>query len=557
MKKAKLPNGEVLQFPVDTPDSVIDETVKRHMAEKLASNAGIGKVMNNEFVKFMGGAFESIIDVAVRRYLKNSKGDPGDQGDQGLQGDQGEKGDKGDRGDQGPEGKRGPRGDKGEQGERGLIGLNGDKGDRGERGEKGDQGEKGEKGDKGDRGEQGLPGEGKMGPPGGRGRPGAFWRGDWTAGVTYSDYDAVYYNGSSYVCKSGNVTTPPPGANWLLIAAKGQDGAAPGSLTLADIGQSGATSGQVPKWNGTAWVPDTVSGGGGAGVKMVAVASNTERLALTSSQVNVGDIVNVYTPAVTWVSPVYVISFLDAVDDTQSCFFYNGDNNFYPTYSDLGVSIGDTGDVVASKVSSYVASNFSSWINNSVSDNTITISFSSEGSDFASVSFANASFTQTVYEVRSASAVSMAYYEVIDISKLGTESGFIMQRSIDQSLNTTDTVTFATAITSGTSNSGNPSTVTMDPLYGFDFRTDNGSGLSQRGAMSWDDGEGSLNLYNRGSLAAIRVANDGTTRLGYYYGPNVQIDSSANITTVGHITLNGKVLSSNGTDLFWNGVKIN
>ena len=31
--------------------------------------------------------------------------------------------------------------------------------------------------------------------------------------------------------------------------------------SLAQIAQSGATTGQVPKWNGTAWVPSTVSGG--------------------------------------------------------------------------------------------------------------------------------------------------------------------------------------------------------------------------------------------------------------------------------------------------------
>jgi hypothetical protein len=556
MKKAKLPNGEVLQFPADTPDSVIDDTVKRHMAEKLASNAGIGKVMNNEFVKFMGGAFESIIDVAVRRYMKNSKGDQGDQGDQGLQGDKGDKGDKGDRGEQGPEGKRGPRGDKGEQGERGLIGLKGDKGDRGERGEKGDQGEKGEKGDKGDRGEQGLPGEGKMGPPGGRGRPGAFWRGDWTAGVTYSDYDAVYYNGSSYVCKAGNVTTPPPGPNWLLIAAKGQDGAAPGSLTLADIGQSGATTGQVPKWNGTAWVADTVSGGGGAGVKMVTVASNAQRLALTSSQVNVGDIVHIYVP---WVSPVYVVTFDVVPDDGYTLSIYSGgttaDFNFY---NDIGVTIDDSATSVATKVVSYIQNGFyNSYLTVSQSDASVTFTFKYEDTDYATIFSTVGSTSQTGYEIRSSTAQDAEYYEVIDIAKLGTDSGFTRQRSINQSLNTTDTVTFATAITSGVSNNNNPSTVTMDPLYGFDFRTDNGSGLSQRGAMSWDDAEGSLNLYNRGSLAAIRVANDGTTRLGYYYGPNVQIDSSANINTVGHITLNGKILSSDGTDLYWNGVKIN
>jgi hypothetical protein len=34
---------------------------------------------------------------------------------------------------------------------------------------------------------------------------------------------------------------------------------------LADITQSGATNGQVPTWNGSAWAPATPSGGGGGG----------------------------------------------------------------------------------------------------------------------------------------------------------------------------------------------------------------------------------------------------------------------------------------------------
>jgi hypothetical protein len=33
---------------------------------------------------------------------------------------------------------------------------------------------------------------------------------------------------------------------------------------LADLTQSGATNGQVPAWNGTAWVPQTPSSGGGS-----------------------------------------------------------------------------------------------------------------------------------------------------------------------------------------------------------------------------------------------------------------------------------------------------
>ena len=44
-----------------------------------------------------------------------------------------------------------------------------------------------------------------------------------------------------------------------------------GSLALARIAQSGATSGQVLQWNGTTWTPATVSGGGGGTVSSVAL----------------------------------------------------------------------------------------------------------------------------------------------------------------------------------------------------------------------------------------------------------------------------------------------
>lgn len=39
----------------------------------------------------------------------------------------------------------------------------------------------------------------------------------------------------------------------------------PHTHPLSDIQQSGATTGQVPQWDGTAWVPATVSGGGSPG----------------------------------------------------------------------------------------------------------------------------------------------------------------------------------------------------------------------------------------------------------------------------------------------------
>ena len=290
MKTAKLPNGEVLQFPDETPDSVMDETVKRHIAEGLAKKAGLGKVMNGDFMQFLGGAFETIIDVAVRRYLSNSKGDQGErgfQGDQGIQGEIGERGEKGDTGDQGPEGKRGQRGEKGDKGERGERGFTGERGLKGDQGNKGDKGDRGEKGDRGNHGEKGEKGdrgaEGSIGPAGGRGRPGAFWRGSWTSGVAYNDYDAVEYQGSSYVCTASNVTTAPPGPHWQIIAVKGDSA---NVTAIAKVIFQGFTTSEydasIPTFSGGSLTLFTLKSGGISGTTVNTVEYNYSGGQLTS-----------------------------------------------------------------------------------------------------------------------------------------------------------------------------------------------------------------------------------------------------------------------------------
>lgn len=65
-------------------------------------------------------------------------------------------------------------------------------------------GPKGDKGDKGDPGAKGVDGSGIR------------WTGDWTAG-TYSQYDAVFHNGSSYVANTGT-SQEPPGSDWDMLA---------------------------------------------------------------------------------------------------------------------------------------------------------------------------------------------------------------------------------------------------------------------------------------------------------------------------------------------------
>ncbi len=68
------------------------------------------------------------------------------------------------------------------------------------------------------------------------------------------------------ITTSGTIT-PALSANlqaWHALATSAKANASH-THALSDLTQSGATSGQVPQWNGSSWVPATVSGGGGGG----------------------------------------------------------------------------------------------------------------------------------------------------------------------------------------------------------------------------------------------------------------------------------------------------
>ena len=115
------------------------------------------------------------------------------------------------QGEQGPQGETGATGATGLQGPQGIQGLQGLQGIQGIQGEKGDTG---------------LPGIG------------VEWVGEWDSSVLYAKYDAVGYQGSSYISKQNNNTNNlPTDTNWWDswvekgdTGANGADGAdgAPG-----------------------------------------------------------------------------------------------------------------------------------------------------------------------------------------------------------------------------------------------------------------------------------------------------------------------------------------
>lgn len=84
--------------------------------------------------------------------------------------------------------------------------------------------------------------------------------------------------------RSGNVTLATADVAGAVDTsdARLSDARTPTAHThpLSDLTQSGATMNQVPQWNGTAWVPATVSGGGGSGDVVGPASSTNSHIAL-------------------------------------------------------------------------------------------------------------------------------------------------------------------------------------------------------------------------------------------------------------------------------------
>ena len=114
----------------------------------------------------------------------------------------------------------------------------------------------GPKGDPGPQGTLGLPGAkgdagltGPQGPQGIKGDPGSNWRGAWVSTTGYAVSDAVNYNGSSWIAVNPNTGSVPAngGANWDLLAQKGDVGPQGVPGAKGDPGTTGATGPTGPQ----------------------------------------------------------------------------------------------------------------------------------------------------------------------------------------------------------------------------------------------------------------------------------------------------------------------
>jgi hypothetical protein len=143
----------------------------------------------------------------------------------------------------GPMGPMGPQGPQGLPGPPGPPGATGPQGSPGAHGPQGPQGPQGPAGPTGPQGPAGVVGaQGPQGPQGPAGADGAsiVFDGEWTLNNPYVRNHAVTYNGETFIAVNDNDGSNPPSilnTDWLLMAAKGADGA---------LGPQGATGAQGP-----------------------------------------------------------------------------------------------------------------------------------------------------------------------------------------------------------------------------------------------------------------------------------------------------------------------
>jgi hypothetical protein len=112
------------------------------------------------------------------------------------------------------------------------------------------------------------------------------------AAAATGDFAAASHSHAASAITSGTIDVArlPVGTGSTQVAAgndsRFSDSRSPTAHThpLSDLSQSGATTDQVPKWNGSAWVPATVSGGGGGSSSASDLVSGTLSDALLSDK---------------------------------------------------------------------------------------------------------------------------------------------------------------------------------------------------------------------------------------------------------------------------------
>ena len=160
------------------------------------------------------------------------RGPTGPSGPSGPTGPSGATGPQGDMGPQGPTGLQGIQGIQGMMGPTGPSGMTGPTGPQGLTGPQGVTGPIGPTGPQGQTGPTGA-----SGPQGPIGPEGLNWQGEWASSTSYVIDDAVYSDGSSYVCinahTSESTTRPGTGVDWETYWT-----------TLSRMGESGPTGPQ-------------------------------------------------------------------------------------------------------------------------------------------------------------------------------------------------------------------------------------------------------------------------------------------------------------------------
>src|SRR5215471_2485731 len=86
------------------------------------------------------------------------------------------------------------------------------------------------------------------------------WLGTWSAATAYNPGDAVFFNGSSYVCLVANTGAQPPNSNWDMLAQQGAQGIQGIQGPTGATGAQGAAGTPGEKWFTGSGVPAAGTG---------------------------------------------------------------------------------------------------------------------------------------------------------------------------------------------------------------------------------------------------------------------------------------------------------